>query len=293
MWVNRQGEQEVVPAPVRSYGALDLSPDGTRVAMRVSDDGDGNIWTYDFERGTSERVTRGGASTPVWSPDGDRLAYRSTSEGGRVVWSAANGMGQVDLLLAGGLRLPRAFTPDGTTLLLTSFNAETREDVGMVRVDGDQTYEALLDDEFTEWDASVSPDGRWLAYSSNPSGRNEIYVRPFPEVAGGRTLVSVSGGRHPEWSRDGRELFYSSPEGLTVVSVDTRSAFAPGPAEVLFDIARYVKDGSGVPDFDVAPDGQRFLMLEPATSADGAAASSEIILVQNWFDELQRLVPSP
>jgi len=112
-------------------------------------------------------------------------------------------------------------------------------------------------------------------------------------VAGGRTLVSVNGGRHPVWSGDGRELFYSSPEGMTVVAVDTRSAFVPGAVEVLFDTVRYAADGFGASVFDVAPDGQKFLMLEPMTSADGAATSSEIVLVQNWFTELRRLVPTP
>ena len=95
------------------------------------------------------------------------------------------------------------------------------------------------------------------------------------------------------WSGDGRELFYSSPEGMTVVAVDTRSAFVPGAVEVLFDTARYAADGLGASVFDVAPDGQKFLMLEPMTSADGAATSSEIVLVQNWFTELRRLVPTP
>jgi len=175
--VNRRGEQAAVPAPVRSYGSIDLSPDGTRVALSVSGDGDGSIWVWDFERGTFERMIPAATASPVWSPGGDRLAFRS--EAGGVAWSAADGLGQVDLLLAGGLRVPHAFTPDGTTLLLTSFSAETREDVGMVRVDGNQTYEPLLDDELRAAAASVLPDGRWLVYESNPSGRVEVYVRPF------------------------------------------------------------------------------------------------------------------
>ena len=177
VWVNRRGEQAAVPAPVRSYGSIDLSPDGTRVALSVSGDGDGSIWVWDFERGTFERMIPAATASPVWSPGGDRLAFRS--EAGGVAWSAADGLGQVDLLLAGGLRVPHAFTPDGTTLLLTSFSAETREDVGMVRVDGNQTYEPLLDDELRAAAASVLPDGRWLVYESNPSGRVEVYVRPF------------------------------------------------------------------------------------------------------------------
>ena len=293
VWVNRRGEQEAVPAPVRRYGGLDLSPDGTRVALSLADGAGRTVWTYDFERGTSERVTRDVAFAPVWSPDGGRLAFRTERQGGAVVWSAADGLGQLDVLLAGGLRLPQAFAPDGTILLLTSFSAETREDVGMVRVDGDQTYEALLDDDFTEWEASVSPDGRWLAYASNPSGRNEIYVRPFPDVDSGRTLVSVDGGRTPRWRGDGRELFFAGPEGMMVVPVDPGATFTIGPPEVLFETTGYTEFAGGTPIFDVAPDGQRFLMLEPVTSADGVAASSEIVLIQHWFDELRRLVPTP
>ncbi len=148
-----------------------------------------------------------------------------------------------------------------------------------------------LNDEFTEWQAAVSLDGQWLAYASNEFGRSEVYVRPFPEVASARTLVSTDGGSLPAWSGDGNELFYIGPDGMTVVSVETQPTFAPGTPRVLFDVSAFVEGGLGVPPFDVSADGQRFLMLRP--ESDGGGPRQEIVVVQNWLQELARLVPVP
>ena len=291
VWVDRAGEVTPTAAPERPYGGFDLSPDDRRIAVGVSDGNAADIWLYDIERGTSERVTRDavGVGGVTWHPDGDRLVYRSATDGGGIFLQRADGIGPVDRLVASGLHVPSMFTPDGTTLLVTTFSAETREDIGSVPVEADSAYVPLLNEGFTEWEPTMSPDGQWLAYSSNESGRAEVYVRPFPEVGSGRTLVSTAGGRRPTWSADGSELFYVAPDGMTVVSLETDPTFAPGLPRLLFDTAPFMADGARTPFYDVTSTGQRFLMLERMAGAGGG----EIVVVQNWRSELDRLVPLP
>jgi serine/threonine-protein kinase len=144
---------------------------------------------------------------------------------------------------------------------------------------------------FAELNAELAPDGRWLAFQSNESGRDEIYVRPFPDVAGGRWQVSTSGGRTPLWARTGRELFYRSADGAVMgVRVEPGPAWRGSPSTQVLP-ARYFDDsGTTGRTFDVAPDGRRFLMMKEA-GGEGAAPP-QMVVVQNWFEELKRLVPT-
>jgi serine/threonine-protein kinase len=144
---------------------------------------------------------------------------------------------------------------------------------------------------FNEWNGEVSPDGRWLAYQSNESGRYEIYVRPFPNVEAGRWQVSTAGGTRPLWSRDGRELFYFvSPGKVMAVSIQRGPTFAAGNPQVLFE-GRYAAPQVGRV-YDVSPDGRRFLMLKESESG-AEAQPPQLVVVLNWFEELKRLVPNP
>ena len=146
--------------------------------------------------------------------------------------------------------------------------------------------EPLLATEFNERNGEISPDGRWLAYQSNVSGQSEIYVRPFPNVQNGQWLISSGGGTRPLWGPDGRELFYLAPGArLMAVGVESEPSFAPGIAEEVFG-GYYV--GAPGRTYDISPDGKRFLMIKES----GSASSTEFILVQNWFEELKRLVPT-
>ena len=144
----------------------------------------------------------------------------------------------------------------------------------------------LLRTEFNERNPEISPDGNWLAYRSNASGQFEVYVRPFPDVDSGRWRVSTEGGAKPLWAPDGRELFYLAPGGrMMAVSVQTDATFGAGNPEILFE-GNYYFGGSGR-HYDIAPDGQRFLMIK----ATDDASAPVIILVQNWLEELKRRVP--
>ena len=159
-------------------------------------------------------------------------------------------------------------------------------------MDADGTSESLLATEFNEMNAEISPDGDWLAYQSNASGQPEIYVRPFPDVDDGRWQISRGGGTKPLWGPDGRELFYLSLGGqLTAVPFDT-NPFAIGNPDVVF-ATTYLSYAGGFSTgrtYDVSPDGKRFLMIKESGSGE-ETEPSQVILVQNWLDELKRLVP--
>jgi serine/threonine-protein kinase len=173
-------------------------------------------------------------------------------------------------------------------------NTQTaRGDLLKVSLEGDNRVEPLLQTPFDELEGTISPDGRWIAYESDSSGRNEIYVRPFPEVAGGQWQVSTGGGRRPLWARDGQELFYLTQGGPTStlmrVPVEARSTvWSAGTPVALFQ-GRYFTGTQGR-TYDVSPDGRRFLMVKEA-GADQGDARPQIIVVLNWLEELKQRVP--
>ena len=148
--------------------------------------------------------------------------------------------------------------------------------------------EPLLATEFNERNAEISPDGRWLAYQSDASGRHEIYVRPFPNVEEGQWLISSGGGTRPLWAPHGRELFYLAPgTRLMAVGVQTEPSFAPGNAEEVFAGGDYAPPAVGR-TYDISPDDERFLMIKESAGGD----STEFVVIINWFEELKRLVPT-
>jgi serine/threonine-protein kinase len=145
----------------------------------------------------------------------------------------------------------------------------------------------VIEEPFDQTHASLSPDGRWIAYASNESGRYEVYVRPFPDVASRKWPISQGGGTSPLWARTGRELFYRSDEAMMVVAIETEPSLSAGAPTALFE-ASYFR-GIVSRHYDVAPDGERFLMIKQSASED---APDEIRVVLNWFQELERLVPT-
>ncbi len=168
-------------------------------------------------------------------------------------------------------------------------NPETGYDLGSVSLQDEPLRKTLLATEFRETHPQISPDGRWLAYTSDESGQGEIYVRPFPGMDG-KWRVSREGGTEPLWSADGRELFYRDGRAVLAVSVETASAFRSGDPRVLFSgpYRRWSTGYSGH-TYDVTPDGERFVMIrESETDLTGG----EIIVIQNWLEELERLVPT-
>ena len=180
-----------------------------------------------------------------------------------------------------------SIAPDGRTLAYTESTPETGFDLHRVAIAGEPQTQPLLAGDFQETNPEISPDGRWLAYVSDESGQREVYVSPFPNPAEGKWRVSRDGGAEPLWAEDGRELFYRDGSAVFAVSVDTSSTFATGDPQVLFSGPYYRTAGYRRHTYDVMPDGQKFVMIRESDTA-----GSEIIVIQNWIEELERLVPA-
>jgi eukaryotic-like serine/threonine-protein kinase len=303
VWVDRAGRETLVPARPRPYQEFNLSPDGTRVAVRVQDAAP-DIWIYDLERQTETRLTFDPATEvfPTWTPDGRRVALGG--DGIPLSWRAADGTGGVEVLAESREepnRVPQAFTPDAKMLVFEArlgVGAGSRTFLSRLTLDGSRSATRLLKDTaFTQRNAALSPDGRWLAYESPESGIAEVYVRPFTDVNAGRWQLSSGGGHWPAWhpSPRGRELFYVGPKGLMAASVTTTPTFTPGVVSALFDTPAYI--GASLLEganrrYAVAPDGRRFLFLKAATTASSGAATQRLMFVENWFEELKQRVPT-
>jgi serine/threonine-protein kinase len=234
----------------------------------------------------------------VWTPDGQRVVFsvgRDAAE--NVYWQPADGSRPAEPLtnVPSGTLAPRTFSPDGAKLIVGS--ATPPFDLQLLQMNGERRLEPLLTSSFDETDAAISPDGRWLAYQSNESGRFEIYVRPFPDINSGRWMVSNGGGTRPVWSHSGRELFHSAAQSygpaetsggiLMSVPVQTGQTFSFGSATRVVN-GSYVAAQAGR-HYDVSSEG-RFLMIKSVSATD-TAVPAEIIVVQNWFEEVKRLVP--
>jgi serine/threonine-protein kinase len=296
VWVSRDGVEEPIPVPPRNYQYAQLSPDGRRIALDVREE-DNDIWVFDLGRASLQRLTfdPGFNRGPVWSPDGTRLAFsRGLDDREEIYWQAWDGSGVPEALTQESdyLVVPTDISADGQTLLFMGVNPP--RDVLMVSIGGEtKAGTIVLGGPASEENSTLSPDGRWLAYQSNESGRLEIYVRPFPDVEGGRRQVSTDGGSRPRWSRSGDELFYYFGDGLTgglmAVAVETEPGFSFGTPERLFQ-GGYEAPNQFRQVYDVSLDGQRFLMIKRA-QVDTAGLPPQIIVVQNWLEELKRLVP--
>ncbi len=290
VWVDRQGQEELLAAPPRTYQYPRLSPDATRVALDVRDQED-DIWIWDLARETLTRLTfdPGFDQYPVWTPDSTRVVFSSTRGGRDLYWKAADGTGTVERLTeSANLPYGYSFSPDGESLVLRENQPDTGEDLRVLSLAGNQTVETLVATEFAERNAELSPDGRWMAYQSTQSGQDEVYVRPFPNVDDGQWQISTGGGTRPLWASTGRELFYRRGAALMVVPMQTGPSFTPATPEVLFEGTYHTGPGRS---YDIAPDGQRFLMIKEGGGAEDTSAPPSLIVVQNWFEELERLVP--
>jgi len=290
VWVDRQGREEPISVPPRAYAYARLSPDGTRVALDVREDTN-DIWILDLMRQTLTRLTfdPGLNRGPVWTPDGRRVAFSTARDGGEsIYWQAADGSGAAERLTQeSGIQVPDSFSPDGTKLLFEQ-PGNPPYNVGVASLTGERKVELILREAFSEENAVLSPDGRWIAYQSNESGNDEVYVRPFPDVNAGRWQISAGGGTRPLWARNGRELFYFlSPGVVMAVPIRDGNSFAAGTPQAVFK-GTYLAPQSGRM-YDVSPDGRRFLMIKNAEAGD--APPPQLVVVRNWFEELKRMVP--
>jgi eukaryotic-like serine/threonine-protein kinase len=286
VWVDRQGREQTLLAPPRRYGSPRLSPDGQRLAV---DSDEGTVWIDDLARSTLTRLTQESSNgMPNWTPDERRIAFYSNKDGPvRVFWQSADGSGGMERLTGGKNQFPNSWSPDGSRLVFCELSPTAGYDLWVQRI-GDHEAQPFLRTRFNEFAAQVSPDGRWLAYTSDESGRNEIYVRPYPGP-GGKWQVSTNGGAEAMWNRNGRELFYRSGNAMMVVAITTQAGFVAGTPRKLFE-GPYVQTSRGVQQYDVTSDGQRFLMMKPVDEEPPAVTQINVVL--NWFEELKQKVPA-
>ena len=293
IWVDRQGREEPSNAPPRNYLDMRLSPEAQRIAVAIPA-AFNDVWTFDFARGGLTRQTfeADEDETPVWSPDGRWIAYSSIRGNRRIVFRRrADGSGPEEALWSA--RLPahshvQDWTGDGTSLIVAVSEADTGQslDLMLLPVDGARALKPLVQSRFNEQGARVSPDRRWVAYSSDESGRDEVYVRPFPALDG-KWQISTGGGYGPVWSRRGDELFYRGEASVMAVHISTTPSFSASPPQKLFE--DHFGGAANHPSYDVSPDGRRFLMV--GSGSIQASTGPQIVVVMNWSEELKRLVP--
>jgi serine/threonine-protein kinase len=292
VWVDRTGREEATGAPVRNYGTLSLSPDGTRVAVGIVDQ-DNDIWIWDFKRATLMRLTTepGLDANPIWTPDGRRIIFSSERDGTRNLWwqAADNSDLAERLTKSPNIQNSTGITPDGKTVIFYEIAPGTTADVMRLSLTGDRTAAPLVQTKFAERNGVVSPNGHWLAYESYSASREEVYVRPYPNTTAGLSQISTAGGTRPVWARNGKELFYLSLDNAMMrVSVEESATTWNHTTPVkLFDAV--LRGNSAARGYDVSPDGRRFLLIR-AVGAEQAGGSPSIVVVQHFDEELKAKV---
>ena len=289
-WVSRNGTEQVLAAPPHSYRFPRLSPDGRRVAVAIIEQ-ESQTWLYDLSRETLSRFTFEGSQnyTPVWTPDGKRVAFESNNSGQlNIFWQLADGSGGLERLTTSPyINAPASWSPDGQLLAFAEINTTAGQNIWILRMN-DRKALPFHRTGSNENEPRFSPDGHWLAYISDESGRTEIYVQPYPGP-GGKWQISTDGGTEPVWNPNGRELFYRNGDKMMAVDISTQPGFAASTPRMLFE-GRYEQPPVPLHNFDVSSDGQHFLMLKPVEQTQ--AAPTQINVVLNWFEELKRRVPN-
>ena len=298
-WVDTDGyTEQLVDAEPKKYVDSEISPDGTKVALTIDDSGNQDIYILDPDRGNMLKLTDNANIDrwPLWTQDGQRIVFLSVREEGIGIYAkAANGLGKVEKLAGWSepyLPGPFAWVKDGNTLLSWDLNLSSRQtSISIMQMEGGLTRKPLFEDEKYNYDhPQISPDGRWLAYSSSKSGQNEVYVCSYPDVERDQKMISVSGGYGPLWSTDGQEVFYRNGQSVMACPVETDSILKPGkPRELFRGSYNYelVSSQAILPAWGFHPIEKRFLMIKPShTSSD----RSRIIIVVNWFEELKQRV---
>jgi Tol biopolymer transport system component len=293
VWVDRQGRVEPVAVGPHGYAAPSLSPDSRRLAVQIHEGSRRDIWTHEFATGSLTRITFDGASAaPIWTPDGRRVVFTSTRNGRRQIFSQpADGSGQPELLVDDEHSVwAGSWSADLQTLAFTRQPPTDLTDIELLRVGQEPSTSKLLASAARESLPRISPNGRWLAYTSDETGRDEVYVMPLSGT-GTKRQISVNGGGNAVWSRDGQELVYRSGSRFLVAQVASLPNIVGRPVEFLIPVRlaaeRSDADFYGHPGYDVAADG-RLLVVEQAPEE---AAPGAIHLVLNWFEELRRRVP--
>ncbi len=289
LWVDPQGTVQPLTVPPANYSNPRVSPDGQQVAIWMPSES--NIWVYDISGDALNRLTFEGANdNPIWTPDGKRITFASNRTGSQnLFWKSADGSGAAEQLTTSEhVDIPSSWSPDGTVLAFSESHPTSGWDIWILSLEGERKPQPFLQSPFDEAEAVFSPDGRWLAYQSNESGKFEIYVQSFPDPEG-KWQISTEGGREPVWASSGRQLFYRNDTNQTMaVEIVTEPAFTSRRPQLLLE-EQYVDMPIPSANYDVTADG-RFLVVEDAGLSD-ERPRSQIHLILNWFEELKRLVP--
>ena len=287
VWVDRSGAVEELRGGAERYVWPNLSPDDTRVAVNIGDVTlRGEIRVLDLSRDTLSHFDEGVRG--LWTPDGSALVYGKAVLGAlpNVVRRPLDGSGEVEVLTdKEHITVPLSWAADGKRLLIEEIRPDTQRDIGVLDIDTLETT-LILSSPSNEHPGSLSPDGAWIFYASDESGRREVYVQAYPGP-GGKEQVSTDGGTEPVWARHGRELFYRHGDEMMVVQVSAEPELTLTRPQVLFK-GEFELGLFGFANYDVSADGKRFVMVQPV----GTPERHELVVVLNWFEELKRLFPT-
>ena len=281
MLLDHEGRREII-GEGRRYHNPRFSPDGLQLAMDFSQQGSRDVWSLDLRQKTLTRLTfENDGHDAIWSPDGRYLAYISQVG---IFRRRADGSGVAESLYVATLPTgPLAFTPDGSTLITSPTGGNGSFDIGLLPMNEERVEQPFIATPFNEGFVALSPDGRWMAYCSDETGRMEVYVRAFPE-GGAKILVSLDGGSEPRWSPDGRQLYYIGAKDnapyLISARVSTGGAFTVQDRTPMFDMSEF-EPAAPHANWDVSPDGSRFAMVHQG-------ALSEMVFVLNWTEEVRQ-----
>jgi Tol biopolymer transport system component len=283
VWVDRTGRETGVVTSEAGWRDLALSPDGSHVAAQRIVSGANDIWTIDLARGVPSRLTFSPDvdDDPVWSSDGRRIAFSSVRDGVPGIYQKSiDGVGNDELLFTNRTPVhPRAWSPDGRFLLFEQTDPKTASDVWVLPTEGDHSPRPYLNTEFSEAAPQFSPDGKWVAYASDESGRDEVYIiQSFPE-SGKKVQISTQGGVSPRWAPGGDELFFLSIDRrLMAVKIDLANPLQVATPRPLFDTAV----GLGANRYAPAHDGHHFLL----SLGTPKASAAPLLVALNWAEHL-------
>jgi serine/threonine protein kinase len=295
VWVDRTGKAEPLPLPAKSYLHPRISPDTRKLAIEIEGTNH-DCYVYDFASGVLSNITTDGVSHwPVWSPDGKNIGYRSGPMGRFRLWQvpADRSRPPEQVPATGASQSAESYSPDGRAMAYTTAALGAPPKVTVVSLQGDGTPRPLDDSKYAQGSPKFSPDGRWLGYCSNESGKAQVYVQAFPGP-GPKIQVSNDGGTDPVWKRSGGELFYRNGDSILAVAVSTASTFSAGRPQELWKghYSHGMSSSCGAPgltssNYDVTAEGKRFLMIKDEDQ--DLATSKQIIVALGWAEELNRL----
>ena len=294
-WVDSAGRKQPLAVKPGSYVDMKLAPDGQRVAIAISDEGSADIWVYDLQRDVLTRLTFGGHdyADPIWTPDGQYVVFAAYNSG--ILQARVDGASRPQTLIGSHTtQIPSAFTPDGKRLAYDDYGTGSAQ-IWTVPIEdrGGQLQagqpEQFLKGGFTAYACTFSPDGRWLGYYSNESGKFEVYIEafpPLPAARGGKHQVSNGGGGDLYWPRAGQDLFYRSADQIMAVSYTSKDGtFLAGNPRP------WMGEPAGSLEWNLAPDAKRILVLMPKEAVDTPTQEHEVVFLLNFLDELRRRAP--